>query len=249
MTGELSGRVAIVTGAAGGLGRASALKLAGEGASVVVTDLQEENVQETVALIEAAGGKAVYALQDVTKDADWARVLELTKQTYGRLDILVNNAGITRGNRIEDTPLEEFRLINDTNMKGPYLGMQHCVAAMRACGAKGSIVNISSVVGQVGFATQVPYAAAKGGLRLVSKALALELAEEGIRVNSVHPGLIVTPMTAFHGDGKEASQGLIPFGHFGEPNDIASGVLFLASDRSRYVTGTELTIDGGMTAH
>jgi NAD(P)-dependent dehydrogenase (short-subunit alcohol dehydrogenase family) len=260
MSGRVEGKVALITGGASGIGRGCAEKLAAEGAVAVVTDLQDGKGAETVATIEKAGGKAWYLHHDVTDEAAWEGVVAEIKTRHGRLDILVNNAGIGIGGSIVEMKLEDWRRQTAVNLDGVFLGTKHSIPLMRASGDGGSIINISSVAGLKGSAMLAGYCATKGGVRLFTKAVAMECAnaKDGIRVNSVHPGLIETPIWLTVGqavnplanappDLDAMSALAVPLGVKGWPLDIANGVLWLASDESRYVTGQELVIDGGLT--
>jgi NAD(P)-dependent dehydrogenase (short-subunit alcohol dehydrogenase family) len=260
MTGRVQGKVALVTGGASGIGRGCAERLAAEGAVAVVTDLQDAKGAEVVAVIEKAGGKAWYLHHDVTDEAAWASVVAEVKAREGRLDILVNNAGIGIGGSILDMKLEDWRRQTAVNLDGVFLGVKHSIPLMRASGDGGSIINMSSVAGLKGAASLAGYCATKGGVRLFTKAVAMECAnaKDGIRVNSVHPGLIETPIWLTVGqavnpganeppDLDAMSAMAVPLGVKGWPLDIANGVLWLASEESRYVTGQELVIDGGLT--
>jgi len=260
MTGRVEGRVALVTGGASGIGRGCAERLAEEGAVVVVTDLQDDKGGETVAGIVKAGGKAEYFHHDVTDEAAWESVVAQVKTSFGRLDILVNNAGIAIGGPILDMTLADWRRQTAVNLDGVFLGVKYSLPLMRASGDGGSIINMSSVAGLKGTAGLAGYGATKGGVRLFTKAVAMECAnaKDGIRVNSVHPGLIETPIWLTAGqmlnplanappDLDAMSALAVPLGVKGWPLDIANGVLWLASDESRYVTGQELVIDGGLT--
>jgi len=260
MGDRVKGKVALVTGGASGIGRGCAEKLAAEGAFVVVTDIQDALGQEVVAGIQKAGGKAEYVRQDVTQEDVWADVVAGVKARHGRLDILVNNAGIGIGGSILDMTLEAWRRQTAINLDGVFLGVKHSIPLMRESGDGGSIVNISSVAGLKGAANLAGYCATKGGVRLFTKAVAMECAnaKDGIRVNSVHPGLIETPIwltvTEALQPGANAPPDLdtmsamaVPLGVKGWPEDIANGVLWLCSSESRYVTGQELVIDGGLT--
>jgi NAD(P)-dependent dehydrogenase (short-subunit alcohol dehydrogenase family) len=260
MSGRVEGKVALITGGASGIGRGCAEKLAAEGAVAVVTDLQDDKGAETVAAIEKAGGKAWYLHHDVTDEAAWEGVVAEIKTRHGRLDILVNNAGIGIGGSIVEMKLEDWRRQTAVNLDGVFLGTKHSIPLMRASGDGGSIINISSVAGLKGSAMLAGYCATKGGVRLFTKAVAMECAnaKDGIRVNSVHPGLIETPIWLTVGqavnplanappDLDAMSALAVPLGVKGWPLDIANGVLWLASDESRYVTGQELVIDGGLT--
>lgn len=247
MTGRVAGKVALVTGAGseGGLGEAAARRLAEEGATVWLTDIDGDGVEARAAAI---GGDARGLRHDVTSEAAWGEVLAMT----GPIDILVNNAGIAVLRPIEDLPLADYTRQMDVNMTSGYLGMRAGVANMRAHGRGGSIINISSVAGLIGIPGVTAYAASKAGLRLFGKALAMETAKQKIRVNSVHPGMIMTGMQKVAlQDNPEQYDILtagIPMGYMGEPIEIANMVLFLASDEARYITGAEFVVDGGMTA-
>jgi NAD(P)-dependent dehydrogenase (short-subunit alcohol dehydrogenase family) len=260
MAGRVAGKVALVTGGASGIGRGCAEVLAAEGAAVVVTDVQDARGADAVAAIEAAGGRAAYLHHDVTDEAAWAEVIAQVKARHGRLDILVNNAGIAISGSVVEMSLADWRRQTAVNLDGVFLGVKHSIPLMRASGDGGSIVNMSSVAGLKGSATLGGYCATKGGVRLFTKAVAMECAnaKDGIRVNSVHPGIIETPiwMSILNPEtpGANAPPDLdamsamaVPLGVKGLPQDIANGVLWLASDESRYVTGAELVIDGGLT--
>ena len=250
---RVEGKVALVTGAASdpGLGRAIALTLAREGARVVVTDVDEPGVREAAEVIRAAGGAALALRQDVTSETGWQDVVARTLAAYGRLDVLVNNAGIAVLKPLEAMTLAEWNRQIEVNLTSVFLGCRAVVDAMRRSGG-GSIVNLSSVAGMVGLRTAVAYGAAKGGVRIATKTIAVELARDGIRCNSVHPGFIWTNMQAQAMGTRDPAQvqlgALVPLGGLGRPQDIADCVLYLASDESKYVTGAELTVDGGMTA-
>jgi NAD(P)-dependent dehydrogenase (short-subunit alcohol dehydrogenase family) len=246
--------VAIVTGGASnpGLGRAIAAALAREGARVAVTDIDEAGVRDCADSIRAAGGEALALRHDVTSESDWQEVIARTLDAFGRLDVLVNNAGIAVLKPLEQLSLADWNRQIEVNLTSVFLGCKHSAAALRRSGG-GSIVNLSSVAGLVGLRTCVAYGASKGGVRIATKAIALELSRDGIRCNSVHPGFIWTNMQAMAtGASDPASVRLgpevIPLGRIGEPRDIAECVVYLASDESKYVTGAEFTVDGGMTA-
>lgn len=250
---RVAGKVAIVTGAANGIGKATAILLAKEGAKVVVADLQEEAGQNTVAEIKAAGGEALFVKLNVTQEADWQNAIAAAEQTFGKLDVAVNNAGIAYDGTVESTSLEDWQRVQSINLNSVFLGTKYAVEAMKKAGG-GSIINLSSIEGLIGDPTLAAYNASKGGVRLFTKSAALHCAKSGykIRVNSVHPGYIWTPMVqGLTKDTAEARQKLVdlhPIGHLGEPNDIAYGILYLASDESKFMTGSELVIDGGYTA-
>ena len=254
--GRVDGKVALVTGGGSGLGRATAIRLAEEGARLVVTDLNEKGAQETVNEIEKIGGQAFHIHHDVADEDDWKAVMQATDSYYAQLDILVNNAGVFLVKSIADTTLEEFQWQNSINVDGVFLGIKHGMAEMEKSGG-GSIINISSIAGLVGAALSPAYCGSKGAVRLLTKACALECAQKknNIRINSVHPGTMLTPMLeagmqALGGSDRirQGFEGISPMGHLGEPQDIANGVLYLASEESKYVTGAELVIDGGITA-
>jgi NAD(P)-dependent dehydrogenase (short-subunit alcohol dehydrogenase family) len=256
MAGRVAGKVALVTGGASGIGRGCAERLAAEGAVVVITDLQDPKGAETVAAIEAAGGKARYLHHDVTDEDAWRRVIADIGGQEGRLDILVNNAGIGLSSSVLEMSLADWRKQTAVNLDGVFLGTKHSIPLMRQ-GGGGSIINMSSVAGLKGAPSLAGYCATKGGVRLFTKAVAMECAgaKDGIRVNSVHPGIIETPIwltvmptgTNAPPDLDAVSQMAVPLGVKGVPEDIANGVLWLASDESRYVTGAELVIDGGLS--
>ncbi|MDQ6423407.1 SDR family oxidoreductase [Paenibacillus sp. LHD-117] len=245
---RLQGKVAIITGAANGMGAAEAKIFAKEGAKVVATDLNESKLNEIVDEIKAAGGVAVAIKQNVTSEEEWKAVVDQTVALYGKVDVLVNNAGIASVKTIENIEMSEWNAVMDVNLNGCVLGMKYCIPEMKKAGG-GSVINISSIGGIVGMAGSSPYTAAKGALRALSKSAAVEYGKDKIRVNSVHPGIIVTPMTA---PSMETAmpyyQAYTQLPYMGEPEDVAYGVVFLASDESKFMTGSELVIDGGWTA-
>lgn len=254
--GRVAGKVALITGAASGLGRATAQRLAEEGARVMVTDWEDKGGNETVASIRAAGGEASYHHLNVASDEEWQAVVAHTVATYGRLDVLVNNAAVIIAKSIRDTTLKDWQWQNSIALDGVFLGVKYGSAAMEANGG-GSIINISSIAGIIGLDRSAAYCAAKGGVRLLTKAAAVEFArlKNKIRINSVHPGVIRTPgveatIRKYGGSDKMRAslEAMSPLGELGEPADIANGVLFLASDESKYMTGAELVIDAGYSA-
>jgi NAD(P)-dependent dehydrogenase (short-subunit alcohol dehydrogenase family) len=266
MAGRVAGKVALVTGGASGIGRACALRLAQEGARVVVTDVQDSMGAAAIAAITAAceasgnGGGAWFLHHDVTQEEAWIDVVEEVRARHGRLDVLVNNAGIGIACSIVEMSLADWQRQQAVNLDGVFLGIKHGIPLMRE-GGGGSIINISSVAGLKGSARLAAYNATKGGVRLLTKGVALECAQErwNIRVNSVHPGVIDTPIWAKVAPGgldpganevdvEALAQVMVPGGFAGLPGDIANGVLFLASEESAYVTGSELVIDGGVSA-
>jgi NAD(P)-dependent dehydrogenase (short-subunit alcohol dehydrogenase family) len=262
MTGQVQGKVALVTGGASGIGEAVCELLAREGASVAVTDVDDLKGPEVVARIKKAGGEASFWHHDVTSEARWIEVVTEVMKRYGRLDVLVSNAGIGIAvPSITQMSLADWRRQTAINLDGVFLSVKHGLPAMRKTGG-GSVIMMSSLAGLRGSASLSGYCATKGGVRLFAKAIAMECATfgDGIRVNSVHPGIIDTPIwgkipAEATGAGQNApidpeerAKMATPLGRAGEAIEIAQGVLYLASDASRYVTGTELVIDGGMNA-
>ncbi|MCS6925191.1 MAG: glucose 1-dehydrogenase [Candidatus Binatia bacterium] len=248
MAGRLAGKVALISGAARGMGECEARLFAREGARVVLGDILEEQGQQVAREIVQQGGAATFVRLDVTVEADWQRAVAVAEQTYGKLDILVNNAGIVRMAPLEETSLEAWHEVINVNQTGVFLGMKYAVPAMRRAGG-GSIINISSIAGMIGLPNIPAYQASKGAVRLLTKHAAIQYAKDGIRVNSVHPGRIETPMTAnLAPERREMVLRLTPMGRDGKPEEVAYGVLYLASDEASFVTGAELVIDGGYTA-
>lgn len=254
MAGRVEGKVALVTGAGSGLGAESARRLAREGAAVVLTDISAEAGQAVADGIADAGGKALFLTQNVAEEARWAEVVAAALKAFGRLDVLVNNAGVAGGGPLLETTFEAWRQLMDINLDGVFLGMKAAAPVMVEAGA-GSIINLSSILGKVGSPGAPAYCASKGGVALLTKATALELAPFGVRVNSVHPGFIETPMVAGAlrdvENANEMRDIIISrhaLGRLGVPREIADGVVFLASDESSFMTGSELVIDGGYTA-
>lgn len=253
---RVAGKIAIVSGAAAGIGRASALRLAEQGASVCLGDIDEAGAEAAAAEIRGAGGEALALAHDVAEEADWRRVIDATVAQFGGLDILVNNAGIAFAAGIEDTTTEQWRRIMAVNVDSVFFGCKFAIPAMRE-GGGGAIVNISSILGFVGSPVQAAYNATKGAVRLFTKGVALECAEAGwnIRVNSVHPAYIRTPLVERYAEswgslesGLAALGKLHPLGRVGEAEEVANAVLYLVSDEANFITGTELVIDGGYTA-
>jgi len=243
---RFDGKIALITGAASGIGKATALRLASEGAKVVVADVQTEAGAATVAEIEAAGGTATFLKLDVTSESEWDAAIAATVETYGSLTTLVNNAGIGDARPIEDTDLSTWDKTIAVTQTSVFLGSKAASAALRAADGA-SVVNISSMYGIVGAAFAGPaYQAAKGAVRILTKNLALHWAGDGVRVNSVHPGFIDTPIL-----GETDRSALIagtPIGRLGKPEEIASMIAYLASDEASFITGGEFVVDGGVTA-
>ena len=247
---RVAGKVALISGGARGIGAASARLLVREGAAVVIADLLETEGRQTEAEIAEAGGQVFFIRLDVTSEEDWQAAVRATVAHYGKLDVLVNNAGISHRTGVEETDVDAWDRVMDVNVKGVFLGTKAAIPEMRKAGG-GSIINISSIYGIVGSTTSAAYHASKGAVRIFTKSTAIQYAGDGIRVNSVHPGFVDTPMTEqFHADQQVMQDRLArtPIGRLGIPEDIASGILYLASDESSFVTGSELVIDGGMTA-
>lgn len=249
---RLQGKVALISGGARGMGAAEARLFTREGARVVIADVLGDEGHAVEREIVAKGGECVFTSLDVARESDWQAAVALAEQRFGALHVLVNNAGIgaTPG-RVEDMDLESWERVMAVNARGVFLGTKHAIPAMRRAGG-GSIVNISSQLGLVGMDNISPqYPASKGAVRLLTKVTALQYAKEGIRVNSVHPGPIITPMTEPRR--RDAAtyalmRSRIPMGRYGEADEVAYGVLYLASDESSWTTGSELVIDGGWTA-
>jgi 3(or 17)beta-hydroxysteroid dehydrogenase len=253
---RVKGKVALVTGGAMGIGEACARMFASEGAAVAITDVNIERGSSLAEEINCSGGAAIFVEHDVTEESAWRRAIETTLAKFGRLDIVVNNAGLGIGGDVEHATLDEWRRLMRVNLDGVFLGTKYGVQTLKRFGG-GSIVNLSSIEGLVGDPNLAAYNSSKGGVRLLTKSAALYCAKAGykIRVNSVHPGYIWTPMVEQYlraaGDveaGRKQLDAMHPVGHVGEPNDIAYGVLYLASDESKFMTGAELVIDGGYTA-
>jgi NAD(P)-dependent dehydrogenase (short-subunit alcohol dehydrogenase family) len=245
MAGELDGKVAVVSGAGRGIGRAAADTLAQAGAAVTMTARTVSEGEEAAAAIRASGGRSHFVQADVASESDWVRVIAETEKAFGRVDILVANAGISFPKAAVDMSLAEFKQMTDVNLKGVFFGVKHAALAMRKHGQGGSMILVSSVVSKVGPPGYTHYAAAKGGVTLLAKSCALEFGAEGIRVNSLHPGLIRTAMTDPFPE--KALAPMIPLKRFGLPEEMAKAILFMASDRSRFMTGAEIVADGGFT--
>jgi len=250
---RLRGKVALVTGASLGLGRAMATRMAEEGAAVAIVDVLDKEGEKLAAELKARDFQAKYWHCDVTKESEVADVVNGVAKTFGKLNVLVNNAGISGANKPTHELTEaEWDRVQAVNVKGVFFFTKHAIPHMRRAGG-GSIINLSSIYGLVGAPDVPPYHASKGAVRLMSKTDALIYAPDKIRVNSIHPGFIWTPMVEnfLQGSGeagKQAVGALHPLGHIGEPDDIAWGAVYLASDEAKFVTGSELVIDGGYTA-
>ncbi|MFJ9406777.1 SDR family NAD(P)-dependent oxidoreductase [Streptomyces sp. NPDC101393] len=252
MTGQrLDGKVALITGATGGIGAATAHLFAREGARLVVTDVHQERLAALAEGLAETGADVVAACLDVSSARQWDRVITLVGDRFGTLDVLVNLAGILDWEGIEDTREEAWNRVIDVNQKGTWLGMKAAMPLLRATG-NASVINTSSVLGLVGSGAAAAYQASKGAVRLLSKTAAVEYAGRGVRVNSLHPGVIATPMIQDlldeQGD-EQADIARTPMRRAGRADEVASAMLFLAGDESSFVTGAELVVDGGLTAH
>ena len=255
---RLAGKVALITGAAAGVegtvmgfGGAAARLFAREGAKVVLTDIKEDMGRTTTEQIQALGGEAMFLRHDVTSEEEWQEVVHTAVARFGTLNVLVNNAGTGARFTVEHTTVDVWEAQMSVHAKGVFLGTKYAIPIMRQAGG-GSIINVSSIYGLVGSPTSAAYHAAKGAIRSFTKAAAIQYAQDHIRVNSVHPGYCFTPLTQENFTSSAARQewvmARIPLGRFGQADDIAYGMLYLASDESAYVTGAELVIDGGTTA-
>ena len=249
--GRMDGKVAFISGGAKGQGEAEARMFANEGAKVVIADILDGDGMRVAAEIAESGGDALFIHLDVTSEEEWKSAIENTVSTFGKLDVLVNNAGIWRGGKVEETTVEDWDAIMDINAKGVFLGTKVAIPEMRKAGG-GSVINISSVAGLVGNPRSTAYTTSKGAVRLLTKATAIQYANEGIRANSIHPGPIDTDMIqeVWRGNDEYRAESMArtPLGRVGTVQDIAYGALFLASDESSFMTGSELVIDGGSTA-
>ncbi len=250
---RLGNKVAIVTGSSSGIGAAIALAFAGEGAAVVVDYAgHPDAARKVVEQIEGAGGRALAVAADVSSPADVEALVRKAVEAFGRLDVMVNNAGMERKMPFLETPFEVWQKTVAVNLTGPWLGSQEAAKQMVAQGGPGRIINISSVHEDLAMPTNAPYCATKGGVRMLMRTLAVELAPHGITVNNIAPGAIDTPMDAPLKENPDQMEELlseIPLGRMGKPEEVASLALYLASDESSYVTGSTLFVDGGMIRH
>ena len=254
---RLKDKVALITGAALGIGASAANLMAQEGAKVAVTDIRDAEGKAVAAKICAVGGDAAYFHHDVSREEDWIKVIDQTIARFGRLDVVVNNAGIGPSGNAEETTFADYRKVISINLDGVFLGVKYGIKALKQCNSRGSIINLSSIEGLVGDPNLAAYNATKGGVLLLTKSAALHCAKSGsgIRVNSIHPGYILTPMVQTlidespDGDAKLAALiALHPVGHLGSADDIGWGIVYLASDEAKFITGSALVIDGGYTA-
>lgn len=247
---RLRNKVALISGAAHGIGAATARLFAGEGAKIGLADIHEENGQRLEREITTGGAQAFFLRMDATREQDWQQTVAAMVSRFGRLDVLVNSAGIYRRANLEQTTVEEWDRVMSINVRGVFLGTKAAIPAMRKAGG-GSIINLSSVSGLIGGPYSTAYNASKGAVRLLTKSTAVQYAREGIRCNSVHPAPVETDMlTLVFPDEQSRRERLaeIPMGRFGTAEEVARALLFLASDESSYMTGSELVIDGGLTA-
>ncbi len=247
---RLRDKVCLISGGAKGLGAAQARILAQEGGLVAIGDLLEKESSELVNEISIGCPNAISMRLDVTSEKDWTEVIDSVIEKFGRLDVLVNNAGIYQRATVDETTADDWDNLMNVNARGVFLGTRAAIPVMKHNGS-GSIINISSIAGLVGSMTQAAYNASKGAVRLLTKATAIQYAKDGIRANSIHPGLMETDMLTQvlpSTNDREHRLEITPIPRFGTPADVAYGVVFLASDESSYVTGTELVIDGGLTA-
>lgn len=245
---RLENKIALITGAAKGMGAEEAKLFAQEGASLIITDIDLEGLNKVEKELSRTGVKVISIKHDVSSESDWIMVAKEAKKAFGKVDILVNNAGILGSEGVEATTLGQWNTVIAVNQTGTWLGMKHIIPLMRKAG-KGSIVNIASIYALIGSGNSAAYQASKGAVRILSKTAAVEYAAENIRVNTIFPGAIATPMVA-EGLSEEDLQMLltaVPMQRIGKPCEVAYGALFLASDESSYVTGAELVIDGGWT--
>ena len=247
---RLQNKVALISGGAKGMGAVEAKLFAKEGARIVIGDVLETEGKQIESEINEIGGECLFVPLDVTDENQWNEAVAATVRLFSKLDILINNAGIFRTSRVEETSSAEWDHVMDINAKGVFLGAKAAIPAMREAGG-GSIINLSSVAGLVGAAYSSAYSASKGAVRLFTKSTAIQYATDGIRCNSIHPGVIQTDMTREAiADSQFKAQRLdpTPLARLGQPEDVAYGALYLASDESSFVTGAELVIDGGWTA-
>lgn len=251
MTARLTGKVALITGATGGIGQATAELFAREGAQLVLTDLGDVRLRALAERLEADGAEVLAQRLDVASPEHWGEVIELIEQRFGRLDVLINLAGIVDWPGIEDTEPSAWDRVIAVNQTGTWLGMKTAMPLLRASG-NASVINTSSVLGLIGSGAAAAYQASKGAVRLLTKTAAVEYAGRGVRVNSVHPGVIRTPMIEDlldeHGD-QQPDVARTPMRRAGRADEIAPAMLFLASDESSFITGAELVVDGGLVAH
>lgn len=245
---RLQGKVAVISGACSGLGRATAIRFAQEGAKIVLGDINEQAAESIVNEIVALGSEGLFVRLDVRDESNWIELFVQAQSCFGKVDVVMNSAGIAVLGNVEDVSYEDWKRELDVNLNGTFLGTKHGMKALKAHG--GSIINLSSIEGIVGIDTYAAYSAGKAGVRNLTKSAALHAGRKGykVRVNSIHPGYIKTPMIGDDPAELERLGKLHPIGHIGEPIDIANMALFLASDESKFATGAEFVIDGGFLA-
>lgn len=245
---RLEGKIAVISGACSGLGRATALRFAQEGAKLVLGDINEQAATDLIGEIVAAGSEAMFVRLDVRAESNWIALFEMAHARFGKVDVVMNSAGIAVLGNVEDMSFEDWKRELDVNLNGTFFGTKHGMKALKVHG--GSIINLSSIEGIVGIDTYAAYSAGKAGVRNLTKSAALHAGRKGykVRVNSIHPGYIKTPMVGDDPVELARLAKLHPIGHLGEPIDIANMALFLASDESKFATGAEFVIDGGFLA-
>lgn len=245
---RLTGKVAVISGACSGLGEASALRFAKEGAKIVLGDISDKRAQTLIDEIQGLGSEAIFVRLDVRDEANWITLFEEAQARFGKVDVVMNSAGIAVPGNVEEMSFEDWKRELDVNLNGTFLGTKHAMKALKSHG--GSIINLSSIEGIVGIDTYVAYSAGKAGVRNLTKAAALHAGRQGykVRVNSIHPGYIKTPMVGDDPTELARIAKLHPIGHLGEAIDIANMALFLASDESAFATGAEFVVDGGFLA-
>ena len=245
---RLEDKVALITGAASGIGSAHARVFSSEGAKVIIADIQEEKAYEILNMINKAGGEAIFYHLDVTDKTAWKSCVTKAVETFGQLDVLINNAGIFHPGGLEEETEEGWQKIMDINLKGVFLGMKACIHELKKTG-NASIVNISSLYGIKGAPGSIAYNVSKAGVHLATKSAALEYARLGVRINSIHPGQIITPIIAnLTPEQDSAIKESIPMGRSGQPEEVAYTSLFLCSDEASYITGAQILVDGGWGA-
>jgi len=250
--GNVAGKVVVITGAGAGIGRATALMFAANGAKVVVTDVNEATGRETVERITATGAEAFFAPHDVASEEQWTEILARAEKQFGGIDVLVNNAGIYIIAPLADTTLDQWNRLFSINVTGVFLGSKHVAGYLIKRGG-GSIINLSSIAGLRGTPGHALYGASKGAVRIMTKDIAAELASQNIRVNSIHPTYVKTAMADYGAAVAgmtldEMGQKMVPLGRLAEPEDVANMIVFLAADESSYLTGAEFVVDGGGTS-
>ena len=247
---RLNNKVVLISGGARGMGAVEANMFSKEGASIIIGDILEDEGRKVEAQINESGGTCIFLKLDVTSEEAWQNAVDTALDRFGKLDVLINNAGVFPMEKVEDSTVESWDRVMDVNAKGVFLGIKSVIPAMRSSGG-GSIINLSSIAGLVGSAYSASYNASKGAVRLLTKSTAIQYAKDGVRANSIHPGLIDTLMAAELLSDPELQRRRMastPMGRTGTSEEVAYGALFLASDESSFITGSELVIDGGFTA-